>query len=122
MSRTERWVSANVDFILSDSTWIHFQQGQYDSRDMMSDVVRPQWNRSGEYRICIIPSDKTNNSDADFVAYVDTDWANKIYYNLKNDRYNGIESLKDAFRYEGKKMGTYETCNNMIKEMVRLGL
>lgn len=120
--KTERWVPTKVNFMLSDDSWVLFEQGQYDARDMMSDVIRPQWNRTDEYCIRIVPSDKHNSSDADFAAYVNKDWANKIWYNLSKNKYNNSEILKDAFRYEGKKVGTYETCNNIVKERVTLGL
>ena len=117
---TEKWVSANVDFILNDDTWVHFEKGIYDSRDEMSDVVRPIWDNSGEYRVLIIPAEDRVSFNAKFIAYTDKNWANKIYFNLKRELFSSAEDLKKAFRYEGKKANTYEKCYNIVEEIVKL--
>lgn len=119
---TERWVGTYIQYKFEDGSWVNFMRGTYDDRDIMSDCVRPQWNGSGEYLVELIPKEYHNNSDADFVAKVNKEWANKIYYNLTHKVFKTMKDFKAALRSEGHKAGTYEKCYNIIKERVTLGL
>lgn len=119
---TEKWVNTYVQYQFKDGSWVNFAKGLYDSTNIMSDCVRPSWDKSGEYRIELVPSGKRTNWDADFVVITNKDWANKIYYNLTHSIFDTMEAFKETLRYEGKKAGTYERRYNIIKESVRLGL
>lgn len=75
---TEKWVLAYTknknhsdQYHFEDGGWVCYMRGIYDSRDIMSDCVRPSWESSGEYMICLIPAGKRSNSDNDFIAYTD---------------------------------------------------
>lgn len=122
MSMTERWSGTNIQHQFEDGSWVNFMRGTYDDRDIMSDCVRPQWNGSGEYLVELIPAGYHNNSDADFVATVNKEWANKIYYNLSHGIIKTMNDFKAALRNEGRKSGTYKKRYNIIKESVELGL
>lgn len=124
---TEKWVPAYTKnknhsdrYSFKDGSWAYFMRGVYDSRDIMSDCVRPSWDLSGEYMICLVPADKIHGSDNDFTAYVDKNWANRIVYNLQQGRFNTLEELKKALRAEGKKQGTYRQTYGICKETVTL--
>lgn len=124
---TEKWVSAYTkngkhsdQHQFKDGSWVYFMRGVYDGRDIMSDCVRPSWESSGEYMICLVPAGKRHGSDHDFVVYTDKEWANRIVYNLQQGRFQTIEELKKALRAEGKKQGTYEKTYGICKERVVL--
>lgn len=123
---TEKWIptysknGSSTQYEFTDGSWVCFMKGIYDDRDIMSDCVKPSWSSSGEFLVELIPSGYRHNSDADFKAYVNKDWANTIFYNLTHGRFNTMRDLKEALRLEGKKVDKYiRICGH---ESVRLGL
>ena len=124
---TEKWVPAYTknknhsdQYKFKDSSWAYFLKGIYDGRDIMSDCIRPSWESSGEYMICLVPAGEWNGTNYDFCAYTDKEWANCIVYNLQQGRFHTVEELKAALRAEGKKQGTYRKTYNICKETVTL--
>lgn len=124
---TEKWVRAYTknrnhsdQHRFEDGSWVYFMKGIYDSRDIMSDCVRPSWESSGEYMLCLVPAGEWNGTNHDFTAYVDKDWANRIVYNLQHGAFATVEALKAALRKEGEKQGTYEKTYGICKEIVTL--
>lgn len=106
---TELWVPTYQQYHFDDGSWVNFMKGLYDERDIMSDVTRPQYCRTGEYRIELVSKDCIHNSDVDFIVTVDTAWANKVFYNLTTLKaFSTMDKLKRAFQLEGLKRGTYK--------------
>lgn len=106
MVRTERWIPTYKEDYLKDGTWVNYMIGVYDGHDIMSDCVKPSWERSGEYMIEIIEPGKRHNCDACFVIHSQNkDWANRIASNIKHGRFSTLEELLQALRklsYLGK--------------------
>ncbi len=124
---TERWISAYTknknhsdQYLFQDGSWTYFMRGVYDGRDIMSDCVKPSWESSGEYMICLVPANRRHSSDHDFAVYTDKNWANRIVYNLQQGRFHTAEELKKALRAEGEKQGTYKKTYGICKETVTL--
>lgn len=107
--RTERWVNTYQQDHLKDGSWVNYVVGQYDARDIMSDCVRPDWTRSGEVAIELIPAGKTFSTDWDFKFVTDKDTGNLIAYNIRQNKFSSLEELKTALRQLGKKMKASHT-------------
>lgn len=101
---TERWVNTHQQDHLKDGSWVNYVVGQYDARDIMSDCVKPDWTRSGEVAIEIIPAGKNHSSDWDFKFTTDKDTGNRIAYSIRQGKFSTCEELKTALRQLGKSM------------------
>lgn len=124
---TEKWVRAYTknknhsdQYRFEDGSWVYFMRGVYDGRDIMSDCVRPSWESSGEYMICLVPAGEWNGTNHDFVAYTDKYWANRIVYTIQQGKFHTVEELKQALRKAGEEQGTYEKTYGICKEKVTL--
>ena len=119
---TERWVQSTKrgSFRLPDGSWGVYMIGLYDSRDIMSDCVKPIWERSGEYQIEIMKPNTHDNSEWEFKVVTNKEWGNKIAYNIQQGRFKNIYELEEALRTLGKSKGKYiSLCG---RQTVRIGL
>ena len=119
---TEKWIPTrnHSQAHLQDGSWVNYMVGVYDGRDIMSDCVKPSWERSGEFLIEVIPDGKRSNSDWDFQVRTNKEWGNRIAYTIQQGKFRTAAELKDALRKLGKKYNTYVSISG--KESVRLGL
>lgn len=119
---TEKWIPtrSHSQAHLQDGSWINYMVGVYDGRDIMSDCVKPSWERSGEFLIEVIPAGKRHNSDWDFQVRASKEWGNRIAYNIQQGRFKTMLELTEALRKLGKSQGTYvKICGH---ESVVIGL
>lgn len=116
-----KWVPAygkngrETAYSFGDGSWVCFYKEVEDTRDMMSDLVKPSWDKTGNYEVLLIPSDKIHSSDWDFKVQVNTSWANKIWYNLHQNNFKTMKEFKSALR----KIGTNyrKVCSHEVIEL-----
>lgn len=122
-----KWVAAYVgntkrgesQHVFTDG-WVQYMRELEDTRDIMSDLVRPSWGSTGRFEILLIPQGRRHSSDADFRCECDKAWANRIVLNIQKGHIQSLKQLKEALRAEGKKQGTYAECYGIVKERVTL--
>ena len=96
---TDRWIYTNKQDSLTDGSWVSYMVGVYDGRDMMSDSVKPVWERSGEYMIRIMAPSVRYDCDSCFVVITrNRYWANRISSNIKHGRFSNLDELLGALR------------------------
>lgn len=96
---TERWIYTNKQDSLADGSWVSYMVGVYDCRDMMSDSVKPIWEKSGECMIRIMAPNVRYDCDSCFVVITrNRYWANRISSNIKNGRFSNLTDLVEALR------------------------
>lgn len=122
-----KWVAAYTrnknhsdQYRFEDGSWAYFMKEVEDTRDIMSDCVRPSWGATGNYEIGLVPAGERHGSDHDFLITCDKDWANRIVYNLQHGKFHTAEELKKAVRAIGEQRGTYRKCYGICKEVVTL--
>lgn len=97
--RTEKFVSIYQQDHLPDGSWVNYQVGVYDARDIMSDCVKPDWTRSGEYIIQIMkPGTRYSSRHCFEVITNDKNWGNRIAYNIRHGKFSCLEELLQALR------------------------
>lgn len=97
--RTENWFPVYKQDHLEDGTWVNYMVGVYDSRDTMSDCLKPSWTRSGEYSIQVIKAGNHYSCDYCFeVITNDKSWGNRIAANIKRGKFSCLNELLQALR------------------------
>lgn len=116
MSRTEKWVQVYFkqgsktlsEMKMGDGGWVLYYRGVYDSRDIMSDCVRPSWDSSGEYEIKIMAPGNDDSYFADMVVTCNKEYGNKIAYNINNKRfYNTYKLMREIKKLAKAEGGEY---------------
>ncbi len=86
--------------------WAHFMQYMEDTRDIMSDLVKPSYSLTERCVIQLIPHGK-DSFYADFIIHTDIEYGNRIAYSIMHGQFQSAEELKELLRKIGKENETY---------------
>lgn len=112
MDRT--WKSIGTDS-LKNGGWVCYMAEYADERDIMSDVVRPQWGKTGRYEIYVMKPGKHNSSDASIQIAVDSKAGNWIAHLIRKGIMSSYQELAQYLENFCKKVGTYRKGYNIVE-------
>lgn len=108
-----KWVHVEHQDKLQDGTWLAYCKELEDTRDIMSDCVRPSWGRTGRYEVEVMKSDANNTTDYSIKITTDKKAGNWLSVTIRRHFYS-YQALEDWLVTFCKALGTYRTGNGPI--------